>query len=497
MRTIGRFYVLFFLAFNSGNAQTDNRIIEIDQILEQLHLDQRFNGNILIAEKGEILYERSFGHADFESDEKLSTTSLFNIASVSKLFTVVGIMMLEEDKLLNIKDRAKLYFPDFPYDDITIEDLLAHTAGLPRIQSQPFRKEIEGKAYSNHEIKDVFFKIAPKQHFKAGTNYYYTNTSYMLLALILEKVSKQSYNDFLVSRILNKANMRQTFLREKRVPQSMQQYLVSYYHKPFWLSENFQNVSHSERRISDDLTFANDYGFSEIRTTTRDLLKFHTALQRGDLLTKAALEKMYAYHFLEHQKEYTVDAKSNYPSYRGLGWCVSKEDPNVVYHSGGSIGGRSFFIRNLEKNQCIIILTNNQEMNRYNFTFPMKILNGAEYQLDPISLPRDFCKIYLKNGIEEAVSFYQENNQNKRYTPFVDFDFEEIGAEMINKRDFKAAIEIYQLYVKAFSDEFSWELLGEAFLLDNNKSKAKSCFEKSLEFNPEYKSALESLAKIK
>lgn len=496
MKMKGRFFALFFLVLTSCNAQADKRVAQIDQVLEDLHQDQGFNGNILIAEKGEILYEKSFGYANFESGEKLKSTSIFNIASVSKLFTVGSIMLLEEENLVNIKDKVNLYLSDFPYADITIEHLLTHSSGLPRIQSQPFRKEIEGKGYSNQEIKDIFIKIAPPQHFRSGTNYYYTNTNYLLLALIIEKVSKQSFNDFLVSQIFHKSDMRETFLRKRRVPQHRKEDLVSYYHQPFWLSGNFQDVSQSERRISDDETFSNDYGFSEIRTTTRDLLKFHTALQSGTLLKKESLAKMYTYHYLEDQKEYTVDAKSNYPSYRGLGWCIAKESPDIVYHSGGSIGGRSFFIRNIEKDQCIIILTNNQEMNRYNFTFPMRVLNAAEYQLDPISLPRAFCKVYLKNGILAALSFYEEKSQEANYTPFVDFDFEEIGAELVEQQDVEAAIAIYKLYVEAFPDEYSWELLGEAYLLDNKVSEAKRCLKKSLSINPEYKSALESLAKI-
>ena len=135
-------------------------------------------------------------------------------------------------------------------------------------------------------------------------------------------------------------------------------------------------------------------------------------------------------------------------------------------------------------------------MNRYNFTFPMKVLNNQGYKLDPISLPREFCNQYLENGIEKAVHFYKSHATKANYKPFIDFDFEEIGDELITKKDVKSAIELYKLYVSEIPDEFSWELLGNAYLIDNNSAKAKECMQKSLEINPKHEGALETLKRL-
>jgi len=477
----------------SCNSKPDPRIDEIDKIFNNLHQNERFNGNILIAEKGKIIYEKSFGYANIEKKDTLDNSSIFNIASISKTFTSVCIMMLEEEGLLSLDDNIKTYFPNCPYENITIKNLLTHTSGLTRIQSQPFRKEIEGKGYNNNQIKDIYFKIAPKQHFESGAHHYYANTNYLLLALIIEEVSNKSFNDFLVSRVFKKADMNHSFLRKKRVPQKLADYVVSCYTKPTWLSNNFEDVSNLENRISDDSTFANDYGISAIHTTARDLLKYHEALQKEILLSKESLKKMYTSISLKDNKEYTISPNSNYPSLRGLAWCVSKDDPNMVYHSGGSIGGRNFLIRNLEKDQCAIVLANNEEMNKYNVTFPMKVLNNQDYKLGPISLPREFCNQYLEKGIDEAVNFYKTNIDNEKYTSFIDYDFEEIGGELMSKKDTKASIELYKLYVAAIPDEFSWELLGNAYLEDNNIKKAKECLENSVQINPKHQSAFDSL----
>ncbi len=482
--------------FLSCDSKPDPRIVEIDEVFHALNVDQEFSGNVLVAEKGKIHYQKSFGYSNIENKTSLTSQSIFNIASISKTFTAVGVMQLEEEGLLGLDDTIKSYFPDCPYYSITVRHLITHTSGLTRIQSQPFRKEIESKGYDNHQIKDIYFKLAPKPHFEPGAHHFYANTNYLLLALIVEQVSEEPFHAFLASRVFEKAGMNSSFLHVKRVPQALRDKVVSYYIKPTWLSNAFVDTQNLDNRKSDDLTFANTYGFSDIQSTTEDLLKFHLALQNGTLLKKESLEKLYAPFHLKDDKEYTVVENTNYPWMRALGWYVSKEDPNIVFHAGGSIGGRNFFIRHLAKDQCIVVLANNQEMNRFNFTFPMRVMNNQEYELDPISLPRAFCTEYLKNGIEPAVRLYKDNQNNARYTQFIDFDFEEIGDELMDKKDVDAATALYQLYVDAIPDEFSWELLGSAYLAKGDKVEAKKCLEKSLEINPEHESALQTLREM-
>ena len=489
--------LLLFLSCSTKN-NTDERTDKIDSILRSLQKKGLFNGNLLIAEKGEIIYEKSFGYSDIEQNKALNSKSIFNIASVSKLFTVVGIMVLEEEGKLNLNDRIIKYLPEIPYENISVKNLLTHTSGLPRIQSQPFRNLIEGKQYDNTQIINTYTTSAPDLHFEAGTNYFYSNTNYIFLALIIEQLSNQNFNQFLKTRIFEKAGMTETFLRKKRVPKEYQTRIVSNYTKPKWLSKDFQNVNHLESKISDDLTFGNDYGASSVYTTTGDLLKFHSALQNEVLLKSESLKKMYSPNYLSNAKEYTVDAKSNYPSLRGLGWCIAKDKPSIVYHAGGIVGSRSFFIRNMVKDQCIVILTNNQEMNRYNFTFPMKILSEEKYQLDPISLPKLFAKEYIENGIEAALTTYSEAKSDTSYIQFVDWDFEEIGQELMSKKEYFSAIELYKLYTEQYpEDEYSWSFLGDSYYSNNNLEKALENYKKSFVINPEHKHAKEMIEKLK
>ncbi|KQC29484.1 serine hydrolase domain-containing protein [Flagellimonas eckloniae] len=496
-----RIFILHFFILSSllsCSTVKDSRIEIIDEIFTSLHTEERFNGNILISEKGKVIYKKSFGYAHYENEVRLDQSSIFNIASVSKTFTAVSILMLEEKGMLGLGDKIENYFPNFPYKKITIKNLLTHSSGLQRIQSQPFRKEIEGKGYNNQQILDVFIKLKPDLYFKPGTNYKYSNTNYIFLALIVEQVSGLSFEDFLKTNFFEILKMNSTFLEKDNVPNEFEKHLVSYYRKPHWLSNGFQNTIGLEENIVELNTFKNNYGESDIHTTTGDLLKFHEALQNGKLISLISLEKMYKSYKPYNNEKYILSEKSNYPSQRGLSWNIAKDSltGKVVYHAGGFRGGRSFFIRNLTNDQCIIILTNNTETDFYTFTSPMRIMNKIGYQLDKKKLARLFANEYMKNGIESAVEKYNQFKGDEDYIPIIDWDFEEIGQELIKKKDYKSAVSLYKLYTEKYNDEFAWTLLGDAYLMNGNKIEAKKSFERALHINANYNPALKQLMTI-
>lgn len=487
---------LIFLATSLLSAQ---QIREIDSIFKILSANDRFSGNILIAEKGKIIYEKSFGFSNRSTEEPLGPQNIFNVASVSKTFTAVATMQLVEEGLLHLDDDISTHLTELPYKNILIKHLLSHTSGLPKVQIQPFRKHISGKKFTNKELIATFSKIAPKLHFEPGADYNYANTNYILLALIIEKISGKGFDEFLRKQILEKCDMQQTFLFRRRVPKQNEKAVVSYYRKPKWLSDAFQLVDTLAANIEDETTFGKIYGASSIHTTARDILKFHNALQNGILLSKASLQKMYTPIKLGSKTTYGINKASNYPSVLGLGWKIAKDSTKgkMVYHFGGFQGGRSFLIRNVQKDQCVIILTNNVETERYTFTAPMRVLNQAQYKLDRISLPRIFSNEYLKNGIDSALLKYKNYENDTIYIPFIAWDFEEIGTELLDTKDYQAAVKVFELYSLKFPDEYSWAMLGDALLLSGDRSKALDCFEKSLGVNPKYEHSKLAVQKIK
>src|SRR5258705_13526679 len=142
---------LFLLVPLSIAAQKDHASA-LRQFMTGQHDYFRFNGNILVAKGGNIIYRQDLGYADFNTKRPLNDSSVFELASLSKQFTAMGIMMLKEKKQLSYDDNIKKFFPDFPYDNITIRNLLTHTSGLPGYEEQFEKKWDRRKIAFNKDI---------------------------------------------------------------------------------------------------------------------------------------------------------------------------------------------------------------------------------------------------------------------------------------------------------------------------------------------------------
>src|ERR1700741_2754030 len=118
----------------SGAAQQDYSAL-LRQFMPGHHKSVRFNGNVLVAKEGKIIYQQALGFADLSANRALNDSSVFELASLSKQFTAMAIMICKEKKLLSYEDNIKKFFPQFPYDNITVRNLLTHTSGLPSYEN--------------------------------------------------------------------------------------------------------------------------------------------------------------------------------------------------------------------------------------------------------------------------------------------------------------------------------------------------------------------------
>jgi CubicO group peptidase (beta-lactamase class C family) len=196
-------------------AQTNHAQLLTQYMTGQHHYFQ-FNGNILIAEKGKVIYQQALGYADYNSKRMLNDSSVFELASVSKQFTAMGIVILKERGLLSYEDNIKKFFPQIPYDNIKVRNLLTHTSGIPSYEDQ-FEKNWDRKRIAfNKDIIEMLVKLKDTLLFKTGTKWMYSNTGYALLASIIEKVSGTSYNDFMAKNIFQPLGMAHTYIYNTR-----------------------------------------------------------------------------------------------------------------------------------------------------------------------------------------------------------------------------------------------------------------------------------------
>jgi CubicO group peptidase (beta-lactamase class C family) len=293
-----------------------------------------FNGSILVAKDGNIVYEKYAGFVNPQArKDSLGIDNAFHLASVSKTFTAMAVLKLWEQGRLNIEDSLGKYFPNFPYRDITIKMLLSHRSGLANyVHYLDLNGWDKHKMVNNVDVLTSLYMMKPPLEFPSGKHFSYCNTNYALLALIIEKVSGQTYSAFLNQTFFAPLGMRDTYVYSlKDTARAMLSY--EFNNRPFKL-EFLDAV----------------YGDKNIYSTVRDMLKWDQALYAGKLFKQATLDSAFAGYSWEKQ------GKRNY----GLGWRMTFLDngKKLLYHNGWWHGNNTAFIRLIDEKATIIVLGN-------------------------------------------------------------------------------------------------------------------------------------------
>src|SRR5690606_17007792 len=160
----------------------------LDDFMQRLHRRSGFNGNVLIAKNGKILYQNAFGWADYLMKDSLEITSQFELASVSKPLTATGVLRLWEEGKIRLEQTVDEFFPDFPYPGVTIKQLLTHRSGLTNYLYFTDKREIwldRTKGMSNQDVMALLAKHKPDRYGAPDGRFFYNNTNYMVLAAIV------------------------------------------------------------------------------------------------------------------------------------------------------------------------------------------------------------------------------------------------------------------------------------------------------------------------
>jgi CubicO group peptidase (beta-lactamase class C family) len=488
-----------FVCLAASLCFAQERVQKIDSILSRLNQEEAFSGTVLISERGKIIYEKSFGYANAENKTPFTENTIFLIGSVAKTFTATALLKLRERGELNLDDPVTKYLPELSYKNITLRHLLTHTSGLLEYQSEEIIKEIAGKGVNNAELVKVFARLRPKQAFEPGTRWEYSNTNYILLALVVEKVSGKSFSRFVSENIFVPAGMTRSFIGINNIPEALKKEVAAGYRLTNPLATAPVNVNTLEGARRAYATKQNLYGAGNVYSTTRDLLKFHQGLQRGKILNKQSLREMYTPTQLLTGADYKPFARTNYLSKDALGWFVADErSGKIAYHPGGDVGYVSYFLRNTTKDQSVIVLSNIELLRHYTPTGLMRILNGEPYKLDVRSLAVAMGKEYNRRGTEAMLKVFNQLKASNDYSLGED-DINELGLRLLyDKKDVKAAIEILKINTEQFPKSFNvWDSLGEAYYQAGDREEAIRNYEKSLQLNPDSKDGKRMLEKIR
>jgi len=308
----------------------------------------QFNGVVLVADKGTPFYHKAFGYIDLDAKNPLDTTTIFELASVSKQFTAMMIMMLAEEGRLNYDDLLEKYVPELPYPGITIRHLLTHTSGLPDYQEIMDQHWDKSKAAGNPQIIQYLIEYHPEKRFIPGEKYEYSNTGYVLLGTVAEISGGKDFVDMARERIFRPVGMSSTDIRSLETKAAITNFARGF----IFVEEKNHYVRADSFPSSNYIVWlGNRKGPGRISSTASDLLKWDRALYTEKLVRKGTLAQAFTPYMLRN------DSVSNY----GFGWTLSKHPilGNKVSHTGSNPGYATSIVRYIDADKTIIMLSNN------------------------------------------------------------------------------------------------------------------------------------------
>lgn len=365
-------------------------IQQIDSVLNIYHKRYGFHGTVLVARHGYEIYKGAFGTANFSTKRQLVTDDIFQLASVSKQFTAMSVLMLKERNQLKLTDTLTKFFPQLSYNNITIKQLLNHTAGCPNYMWLLEHKwdTINGIP-NNMNIIDLMAKYNLPLYFTPGRRFEYSNTGYMLLAAIVEKVSKEPFDKFLHENIFQPLAMENSFAfstSNKLHDSKTKKRIPGYYRR--------------HRRYYPIESTIHDGGLGDknVFSTVEDLYKWDQALYSNTLVSEQTLQEAFT----------PAKNKRGYHYAYGYGFRLREHNnQQVVYHNGLWEGFRNNFHRYIEQKNTIIVLSHTN--NSINNTIQRKI----EYLLDNATLPDatfNLASILLHEGLESGKQYSDTAN---------------------------------------------------------------------------------------
>ncbi len=419
---------------------------------------------------------------------------MFELASISKQFTATGIMILHEQGLLDYASDIKVFFPGLSYDSITIRHLLNHTSGLYDYEDLINTYWDADEIITNEDVLNLFREHQPALLFQPGDKYKYSNTGYVLLALIVERVSGMPFGEFMKNNLFIPSGMTRTMVYRRRyMPEVINDYAFGYVlslkHKGYSLPDSVE----SDKRV---ITLDGLQGDGAISSTVEDLFKWDRQLYTDNPVSQQALQEAFIPGKLNDGSDIDIGYKRH--SY-GFGWRIhNTKDGRMVWHTGHYPGYSNLIMRYIDIDRTIICLSNNG----YEF-FPLMNTIHDILNNDSISLPLPFFAEQLRGlFIESDITSLSDSiktmiNNRTRYI-VSESRINDLGYDLLNLGRFNDAIAVFTCNTQLFPNSANtFDSLGEAYMLNGNDDLAIINYEKALALNPDMPSAIKALKRLK
>ena len=464
--TINRcFSLLIALVWVAGSPTfAQSKAAKIDALLQQYVTNRQFNGTVLVAEKGQVIFKKGYGMANMEWNIPNAPDTKFRLGSITKQFTAMLIMQLVEQGKLKLNGKITDYLPDYPKatgDKITIHHLLTHTSGIPSYTGFPkFFETMSRDPYTPEAFTKEFANLPLE--FEPGSKFLYNNSGYFLLGVIIEKVTGKSYADVLKANLLTPLKLTDTGydLASPILPKR-----ATGYEKR---GSSYVNAPYLDMSIP--------YAAGSLYSTVEDLYRWDQALYGDNLLSASAKTTMFT-PFLEDY---------------AYGWGVGKtkvgqlKDSLLVIGHGGGINGFNTLISRFPKDQQLVVLLNNTGG---------APLNGIRENIlrilydQPVEAPKKPITDLLRQSVmsEPLAQSKQKFNAwkaDKAYS-LTEREVNQLGYELMREGKLPEAISVFTLNAEAFPASYNvYDSRGEAYMNMGNKTAAIQDYKKSVELNP-------------
>ncbi len=449
----------------------------LSEIMTAYHDYNMFDGAVLVAENGKIIYQDAFGLANREWNIPNRTDTKFMIGSVSKPLTAMLVLIQVQKGLIHLDSTVGDYLPEFknkPAEKVTVRQLLNHTSGLPNYDIiKDFFPRISRRNFTREEYMRVF--IDASLAFTPGAHYAYSSWGYFTLGYIMERVTQKSYAQLMFDDIFNKLDMDHSgsYYHTQIVPNRATGYDYSF---GGYTSSDFRDQS-------------NTMGTGDLYSTVEDLFKFHMALADNTLLNKELTAEMftpgielaqYGYGWFNKQFKYT-----------------STDSVASNFHLGMTDGFISFIRRIPSTKSVVVILCNSSPTDFFGITTNLyKVLYDK-----PVTLKQPVHKkmeTYIEQmGAEKALAEYKKMKADSAhyYIDWISMNF--IAQQLLTLKRYEDAKVISENNVHEFPNkDLILVTMANIYLALNKKEAAIEFYKKALQITPMYEEAKNRLKEL-
>jgi CubicO group peptidase (beta-lactamase class C family) len=454
------------VAWGQQTAGDNGKAEKIDALLSAYTKYHEFNGAVLVAEKGNVILRKGYGLADMEWSIPNTPDTKFRLGSVSKQFTAVLILKLVEQGKLTLDGKVSDYLPYYRKDTgskITIEELLAHTAGLPNYTERPDYTTFDLKPYTPEEFVKQY--CSGDLQFEPGSKWAYSNTNYFVLGAIIEQVTGKPYKQVLREEIFQPLGMEDSGYDEYKavLPRRARGYTRTI--------DKFENASYFDSSVP--------YAAGSLYSTVNDLYKWDQALY-----TEAVLpEKYKAIMFHPRLHDYA------------LGWFITSKIPEgqpgagttKIWHPGGIDGFMTLIERFVNNDKTLILLNNTGLFPQQDIQQAIEaIMYDKPYKMPKMPMAEALEKTLEEKGAAEAIAQYHELKKDKPDGyDFGELQWHSLSQLMQQENRLKDGLAIIQCWVEEYPKSPAANFtLAEAYLISGDKQKAAEVYKKVLEFDP-------------